>query len=49
MKDRIIIGAICRQGEWQIAVGDTHVRAGDTVIGLCTASHLRDLQQLILA
>jgi trk system potassium uptake protein TrkA len=48
MKDKIIIGGICRQGEWDIAVGSTHVQPGDTVIGICTSNHLRDLQRLIL-
>jgi trk system potassium uptake protein TrkA len=49
MKDKIIIGGLCRDGKWEIAVGATHVRPGDTVIGVCTSRHLRDLQRLTLA
>jgi trk system potassium uptake protein TrkA len=49
MKDRIIIGGTCRHGEWEIAVGSTHVQSGDTVIGICNSKDLRDLQRLILA
>ncbi len=49
LRDMIIIGGICRGGEWEIAVGSTHVQPGDTVIGICTSRHLRDLQGLILA
>ncbi|MFH1844753.1 MAG: Trk system potassium transporter TrkA [bacterium] len=49
MKEKIIIGAVHRNGKWEIAVGDTHVQAGDKVIGICTSRHLRDLQALLLS
>jgi trk system potassium uptake protein TrkA len=49
MRDKILIGGFCREGEWRIAVGSTHVHPGDTVIGICRSRHLRDLQGLILA
>ena len=31
----IIIGAVRRSGDWEIAMGDTHVQAGDKIIGIC--------------
>jgi trk system potassium uptake protein TrkA len=49
MKEKIIIGAVYRDSEWKIAVGDTHVQAGDKVIGICKSRHLRDLQALLLS
>jgi trk system potassium uptake protein TrkA len=49
MQEKIIIGAVSRGGEWEIAVGDTHVQAGDKVIGICKSRHLRDLQALLLS
>jgi len=48
MKGSIVIGGICRDGKWQIAVGTTHVQAGDRIIGVCTSPRLPDLQRLIL-
>lgn len=45
---RIIIGGIFRDGEWQIAVGDTHVMPDERVIVVCISRHLRDVQQLFL-
>ncbi len=49
MQDGIIIGGVRHEGTWEIAVGDTHVQPGDTVIGICTSDHLRELQSLILS
>jgi trk system potassium uptake protein TrkA len=49
MKEKIIIGAVYRDGEWKIAVGDTHIQAGDKVIGICKSLLLRDLQALLLS
>ncbi len=48
MKDRVIIGGVCQDEKWEIAVGDTHVQPGDKVIGICRSRHLRDLQKLLL-
>ena len=48
MKDKIIIGAVCRKGVWEIAVGATQVHPGDKVIGTCHSYDLRDLQRLVL-
>lgn len=44
----IIIGVIFRDGEWQVAVGDTHIRADERVIVVCTSLHLKDVQKLFL-
>jgi trk system potassium uptake protein TrkA len=46
---KIIIGAILRDGEWRIAVGDTHILADERVIVVCTSLHLKDVQRLFLA
>ena len=46
---KIIIGAIFRDGEWQIAVGDTHIHGDESVIVACTSPHLKDVQELFLA
>ncbi len=49
MQGKIIIGAVGRSGDWKIATGDTHVQAGDKIIGICKSKNLRDLQALILS
>jgi trk system potassium uptake protein TrkA len=49
MQGKIIIGAVGRNGDWEIATGATHVQADDKIIGICTSHHLRDLQALILS
>lgn len=49
MKDKIIIGGVCRKEKWRIAVGSTIVEPGDRVIGICKSRDLRDLQKLLLA
>ena len=46
---RIIIGGIFRDGNWQIAVGDTHIIDNERVIVVCTSMHLKDVQRLFLA
>jgi trk system potassium uptake protein TrkA len=43
---KIIIGAIFRDGEWQIAMGDTQIHGHDPVIVVCTSLHLKDVQKL---
>jgi trk system potassium uptake protein TrkA len=45
---KMIIGAIFRDDKWQIAVGDTHIHAGDSAIVVCTSPHLKDVQKLFL-
>jgi len=49
MQGKIIIGAVSRSGDWEIAMGGTHVQAGDKIIGICKSRNLRDLQALILS
>ncbi len=46
---KIIIGGIFRDGEWQIAVGDTHILGNERVIVVCASLHLKDVQMLFLA
>lgn len=46
---KIIIGAIFRDGEWRIAVGDTHIQDDEPVIVVCTSLHLKDVHSLFLA
>jgi len=45
---KILIGAVFRDGEWQIAVGDTHIQNDEPVIVFCTSPHLKDVQKLFL-
>ncbi len=44
--DKVIIGAACHEGHWQIAVGSTEVRPGDRVVGICKPDHVPALQAL---
>ncbi len=46
---KIIIGAIFRNGEWRVAVGDTHILGNESAIVVCTSPHLKDVQRLFLA
>ncbi|MBW1786573.1 MAG: hypothetical protein JRK53_08150 [Deltaproteobacteria bacterium] len=46
---KIIIGAIFREDQWQVAVGDTHIRDNESVIVVCSSPHLKDVQKLFLA
>ena len=46
---KIMIGAIHRDGAWQVAVGDTHIQSDERVIVVCGSPHLKDVQQLFLA
>ncbi len=45
---KILIGSIFRNGEWEIAVGDTHIEANERVIVICLSSHLKDVRKLFL-
>lgn len=47
--DKLIIGAIFRDNNWQIAVGDTHIRAGEPVIVICTSMHLKNVRKLFIS
>ena len=46
---KIIIGAIFRNDQWQIAVGDTHIHDHESAIVVCTSLSLKDVQQLFFA
>jgi trk system potassium uptake protein TrkA len=46
---KIMIGAIYRDEEWQVAVGDTHIHGDERVIVVCASPHLKDVQKLFLA
>ncbi len=46
---KIMIGAIYREGAWQVAVGDTHIHDDERVIVVCASPHLKDVQKLFLA
>jgi len=43
---KIMIGAVYRDGNWQIAVGDTHLQEGDRAIAVCGSMMSKDLQKL---
>jgi trk system potassium uptake protein TrkA len=47
--EKIIIGAVFRNGAWQIAVGDTHIHDNERVIVVCASLSLKDVQQLFFA
>ena len=46
---KILIGAIFRDGEWRIAVGDTHIHDNERAIVVCQSLSLKDVQQLFFA
>ncbi len=46
--DKLIIGAIFRDNSWQVAVGDTHIKATEPVIVVCTSRHLKDVRKLFI-
>jgi trk system potassium uptake protein TrkA len=46
---KIMVGAIHRDGVWQVAVGDTHIQSDERVIVVCVSHHLKDVQKLFLA
>jgi trk system potassium uptake protein TrkA len=46
---KIMIGAIYRDGGWQVAVGDTHIQSDERVIVVCLSQHLKDVQKIFLA
>jgi len=47
--EKIIIGAVFRDGEWRIAVGDTHIHENERAIVACASLSLKDVQQLFFA
>lgn len=48
-QDKLIIGAVFRNDTWEIAVGDTHIKADEPVIVICTSRHLKDVRKLFIS
>ncbi len=48
-QDKLIIGAVFRDESWHIAVGDTHIQAGESVIVICLSKHLKDVRKLFIS
>lgn len=45
---KIVVGSIFRDGEWETAVGTTHIQNGDRVILICDSKKLQEVQKLFL-
>jgi trk system potassium uptake protein TrkA len=45
---KILIGGVFRDGNWKIAVGDTHIREGERVIVVCASLQLKEVRKLFL-
>ena len=45
---RIIVGSIFRDGKWETAVGDTHIREGERVIVICNSMSFKEVRELFL-
>jgi len=45
---KILIGGVFRNGRWETAVGNTHIREGERAIAVCTSFHLKDVRELFL-
>ena len=43
---KLLIGAVYRDGVWQVAVGGTHIAASERVIGVCLSMQLKELRKL---
>ncbi len=43
---KLLIGAVYRDGVWQVAVGGTHIAANERVIGVCQSMQLKELRKL---
>ncbi len=46
MRDKIIICGVMRDTGWKVAVGSTHIRAGDKTVAICESTSLPALQRL---
>ncbi len=42
----LLIGAVYRNGDWQVAVGNTHIAGNERVIGVCLSMQLREMRKL---
>jgi len=47
-QDKLIVGAVFREQSWQIAVGDTRIQPGESVIVVCISKHLKDVRKLFI-
>lgn len=47
--NKLIIGALFRDNKWQIAVGDTHIKAKEPVIVICSSLLLKEVRKLFSA
>ncbi len=47
-QNKLIIGAIFRDNNWQIAVGDTHIQPDEPVIVICNSRLLKDVRKLFI-
>ncbi len=45
-QDHILVGAVFRADGWRIAVGDTHIKAGERAIVVCQSLQLRHVRRL---
>ena len=45
-RGKILVGAFYRDGAWQIAVGQTHIRANERVIVICLSMQLNAIRHL---
>jgi trk system potassium uptake protein TrkA len=43
---KILIGGFYRDGQWEIAVGDTRILPNEQVIVICKSLHLKDVRKL---
>lgn len=44
--EKMIIGGVYRNGEWNIAVGNTHIQNNERVIVICSPIHLKEVRKL---
>ena len=42
----MIIGSVFRDGKWETAIGDTHIREGDRAVVICNSMHLKDVREM---
>ena len=48
LRGHIMVGAVYRDGQWNVATGETQLMAGERVVCVCTSEHLSELQRLFL-
>ena len=47
-RDKMVVGAVYRDTRWRIAVGDTHIQPGETVIVISRSMHLKEVRKLFI-